>query len=118
MAISAPALRHARDIQAVFASGMVAHGRAVVLHANRRDDAGPARWAVVAGRKVGGAVRRNRAKRRLRAVLTAAELPAGLDVVAVARQPALSCPSGELRAEVVRLLQRLQGVGASVGGAA
>jgi ribonuclease P protein component len=40
---------------------------------------------VVAGRKVGGAVVRNRAKRRLRACLRDGSLPGGVDLVVTAR---------------------------------
>jgi hypothetical protein len=81
--------------------------------------------AVVASRKVGDAVRRNRAKRLLREALRAcllrdpalvAELrrrhwpdrpqPATLWVVAVARQRILSAGCGDVITEMTSLLQR------------
>jgi len=46
--------------------------------------AGPPRVGVVAGRRVGGAVVRNRVKRRLREALARAELRDGTDYVVVA----------------------------------
>ncbi len=55
-----------------------------VLSTRRRDRA---RLGIIASRRVGGAVVRNRAKRLLREAFRCrgARLPAGLDVVAVAR---------------------------------
>lgn len=59
-----------------------------------------ARWTVSAGRKVGGAVDRNRAKRRLRDAVRAVGLPGGLDVVAVARPATLTVAFPELVEQV------------------
>lgn len=67
---------------------------------------------VVAGRKVGGAVRRNRAKRRLREALRQTRLPEGLDLVVVARAEAVTAPWSALVAELDRLLVRCAGAGA------
>lgn len=47
-------------------------------------EAGPAHVGVVAGKKVGGAVVRNRAKRRLREALARVELPGGSSYIVVA----------------------------------
>ena len=70
----------------MFAAKLVAHAPAVTLHARRQDDpTAPTRWTVAAGRRVGSAVVRNRAKRRLRHAIAEAGLPLGLDVVAVAK---------------------------------
>lgn len=96
------------DIRAVFASRNVAHGAAMVVHARRRSDDGPARATVVVGRKVGDAVRRNRAKRRLRAALHQTPVPRGLDVVVVGRSPALTTDFTALTSEVARLLDRVR----------
>jgi ribonuclease P protein component len=94
-AIPSPAAAHrtarltsAADIRAVFATRSVAHGRAVVAHARDRGDEGAARATVVAGRRVGDAVRRNRAKRRIRAALAGVVVPPGTDLVLVARSEA------------------------------
>lgn len=100
-------LQLSADVRAALTSGLVAHGRVMAVHARDRGERDPARWTVVAGRKVGGAVQRNRAKRRLRATVQLVELPAGLDVVVVARQRALVAPFEELCSELERLLMRL-----------
>lgn len=97
--LQAARLRRSRELDAVFSSRLAAHGRAVVVHGRHRGDDQPARWTVVAGRKVGGAVARNRAKRRLRAALRAAALPNGWDIVAVARSRAVSARFDDLQAE-------------------
>lgn len=65
-----------------------------------------ARATVVAGRWMGPAVARNRAKRRLRAALAATAPPRGLDVVAVAAEGAGSADFGDLVDELGLLLRR------------
>jgi ribonuclease P protein component len=93
-------LRRPRDIRAVYAAGTFAHGPALTAHVRRRGDDDTARIAVVAGRKVGGAVERNRAKRRLRAALAATPLSSGTDIVVVARRPAVSVAFDRLSEQV------------------
>ena len=61
---------------------------------------GPARVGLVAGRRVGGAVARNLAKRRLRATLDRVELSDGFDYVVVATPSVATAPYGELLAWV------------------
>jgi ribonuclease P protein component len=99
-------LRLPSEIRAVFAARSSAHGRAVVVRAGARPDEDPARWTVVAGRKVGNAVQRNRAKRRIRAVLQGLTLPAGMDLVVVARSSAQTVPFSELQREVGELVAK------------
>lgn len=105
-------LRRGADVRAVLSARCVAHGPALVVHARRRDDDAPARWTVVAGRKVGDAVRRNRAKRRLRAVLDATDLPTGTDLVVIARAAAVTSAHPDLvagvEAQVDRAVARCQ----------
>ena len=65
---------------------------------------GPSRVGFAVSRQIRGAVRRNRARRRLRAAyrgLGPAKLR-GVDTVFVARAWALEAPLGELRAEMAR----------------
>ena len=66
--------------------------------------------AFVAGRRVGGAVSRNRARRILRAAWRelAPRVVAGNDVVVVARASAAGARSSELVAEVERMLVRAE----------
>ena len=101
-------LHTAGDIRAVFAARTVAHGAAMAVHARRRADDGPGRATVVVGRKIGDAVRRNRAKRRLRAALQQSPAPRGMDVVVVGRSPALTTDFAELASELTRLLDRVR----------
>lgn len=96
-----------RDVGAVLRHGSVAHGEAMVLRALARDDEDPARVAVVVSRKVGGAVQRNRARRRLRAALAELSLPTGLDFAVIARSPALVTPFADLVAQARALLSQV-----------
>ncbi len=81
-------LRSGRDIAAAMRARRAGHTPLVSVHARLREPPqGTPRATVVAGRGVGGAVVRNRAKRRLRHLIREAALPAGLDVVVVARSP-------------------------------
>lgn len=56
-----------------------------MVHAIERGDERPARVAVIASRRVGGAVQRNRAKRLLREATRHLPLRPGIDLVLVAR---------------------------------
>jgi len=96
-------LTRTSDIRAVFAARNVAHGRALSVYARQRADGGQGRAAVIAGKRVGGAVQRNRAKRRLRALVRAGGPPSGLDLVLVAAAPAVVAPFPDLTAEYDRL---------------
>ncbi len=51
---------------------------------------GLSRVGLVAGRRVGGAVARNRAKRRIRHALARAGVPSGIDLVVIARPEVLT----------------------------
>ena len=53
---------------------------------------GPPRVAFVAGKGIGNAVRRNRAKRRLRAAMARMRLRDGLTYVVIARRGAVDAP--------------------------
>jgi len=66
------------------------------------------RVGVAAGRSVGHAVQRNRAKRRLREIMRPLlpHLPAGYDLLLIARRPAAQAEFAALRQAVLLLLQR------------
>jgi len=66
---------------------------------------GSDRVAVVAGKRVGGAVQRNRARRVLRAAWRqVAETAQGRDAVLVARAPIVGAKSQDLVGEMTELL--------------
>ncbi|MFP4310379.1 MAG: ribonuclease P protein component [Nitriliruptoraceae bacterium] len=79
-------IRSGRDIARVVRSPQQRAGRLLVIHAAPRGDDEPARVAVIASRRVGGAVQRNRAKRLLREAVRHVPLPPGVDVVLIARR--------------------------------
>lgn len=102
-------LRRTRDVRAALSRGWAVHGAHAVLRARARNDEHGARWTVSASRRVGSAVRRNRAKRRLRAVMRETALPEGVDLVVIARASAVTCRYRELAADVEELVESIRG---------
>ena len=81
-------------------NAVLRHGRrvrrgGVTVVAHRRDGGLP-RIGLVVGRRVGGAVVRNRAKRRLRAAVREATLSEATDYVLIATPAVATVPFGEL----------------------
>ena len=72
------------------------------------DEAGKLRFGITAGRSVGGAVQRNRAKRLLRSGVRPLlqQVCPGWDAVLIARQPILDAPYSEIQAAIRILLKR------------
>jgi ribonuclease P protein component len=96
--VRTPAIRRAfRDAEPV-------HGKRVVLFAAP----GSGGFALVAGKKIGGAVQRNRARRVLRAALreVAPRGVEGHDVVLVAREAIRGARTQDLIMEMTELLRR------------
>lgn len=93
-------------IQRVFREGRQSYGRRVVLFVA----SGSGAFALVAGKKVGGAVQRNRARRVLRAALreVAPEGMDGHDIVLVAREAIRDARTQDLIAEMTELLGRAE----------
>lgn len=103
-------LRRGEDIARVRAEGIARNDKLFSLRALSSDE--PAvRVAVSSSRAVGNAVKRNRARRRVReAVRTALRdhsAAASMDLVLLARPAALSAAPAELRGAVERELQRV-----------
>ncbi len=67
-----------------------------------------ARVAIAAGKKLGGAVMRNRVKRKLRAAVQQiySHLPNPIDLIVIARQPALQASVTEFVEALTATLQR------------
>lgn len=100
-------LRENRCFQAVYRRGRSWADRRLALHVLRQPGAGK-RFGFVVGKKLGGAVPRNRVRRLLRAGCRSLvdQVPAGVDVVIVARAAAAEASLAELTAELRSLLQR------------
>ncbi|HEX9711833.1 MAG TPA: ribonuclease P protein component [Actinomycetota bacterium] len=96
----------------VFSEGIRAQDRAVACFALATGEQRPPRLGIAASRKVGGAVGRNRAKRRLRGAARAmiASLPAGMDVVLVAGPRVVEEPFEQLSSDVRSAIARAGGV--------
>lgn len=76
------------------------------------------RLGITAGKKIGNAVHRNRAKRLIRQAVRelAPRLPVGVDVVIVARTAIYEAKSQQVRAELEqRALRKIQALGSSGG---
>ena len=106
-------LTRSADITAVLRRGRSRSGDLLAVHVLRREgSATRARCTVVASRRVGGAVRRNRAKRLLREAARSLAWQDGLDVVLVARAACVASDLGAVGAELERLALRLDAVDA------
>lgn len=102
-------LRSSLEIEAVKREGIALRGRLCVLLALDRPGQ-PSKVGFIASRRsVGGAVQRNRARRRLREIVRrrwSHVAPTGRWLLLVAARGALVAPHPELAAEVERLLER------------
>ena len=72
------------------------------------------RFAFAVPKRVGGAVVRNRVRRRLREILRASPLLEGFDVVISVRPEAASASFERLKRELTTLLRRARLLGAAV----
>ena len=100
-----PSLRTREDFARISAKGRTRADRLMVVRfvPNARDHD---RFGISTGRRLGGAVQRNRVRRRLREILRANPNPTGhgWDVLIVARPGSVDAPFDELRDATERLL--------------
>ncbi|MFA5056446.1 MAG: ribonuclease P protein component [Dehalococcoidia bacterium] len=81
-------LKGKKEFDTVFTEGRSWANNFVVLRAVP-NSAGVNRYGIVAGRRLGSAVVRNKAKRRLRAMVSSIAVREGWDIVLVARKAAV-----------------------------
>ena len=123
-------LTRSEDVTAVLRRGRSRSGGLLAVHVHPRDSSpgtpsagtgttaggpgsvGAARLTVVASKRVGGAVRRNRAKRLLREAGRPLAWRPGLDVVLVARAACSASDVHAVGAELTRLAVQLDAVDA------
>lgn len=111
--VELPRLKRRREFLAVAGSGQRAVAPGLILQAGKpvAADTQALRVGFTASKKVGNAVARNRARRRLRAASEAVLKPhgvAGRDYVLVARQATLDRPYAALLDDLAGALKRLK----------
>lgn len=99
-------LRASSEFARVRAEGTSFPGKYVLINVLRLPDGSPWRSGLITSRKVGGAVQRNLARRRLREVIRAAMLKNGLWVVTVARWRIAEATFEDLRQDWLRTARR------------
>lgn len=99
-------LRKSADFAAARREGMSrADGRLVLLARNRGDSA-ETRFGFSVSKRIGGAVVRNKTRRRLKSAAAELSVERGWDIVFIARQGARDADFWQLRRSVRRLLRR------------
>ena len=98
-------LRRRNDFAAVYSRGRTQSNQLLVLRVLPTDRE-TTRFGFVVGKAVGGAVVRNRVKRRLREAARAMPVRSGFDLVIGARKPAADARYATLRDSLVGLFER------------
>jgi ribonuclease P protein component len=101
-------LRSGADFRRVLKEGLRLDGALFVLFALDRSQPA-ARLGLAVGRRVGDAVRRNRAKRLLREAFRAVAPERGTDLVAVGKPGLPERSADEVKRELAQRLGRLEG---------
>jgi ribonuclease P protein component len=103
-------LRTRAEYDAVQKAGRRVPSRFVTV-LGRANDLGHDRLGVIASRRVGGATRRNRAKRRIREIfrLQQSTPRRGLDFVVIARTEIAAAPFEAVQADLHSAFRRLRG---------
>ncbi len=102
-------LKHS-DFQAVYKQGRKTFSGNMTAFYRERNDGVIARVGLAVGRVLGGAVQRNRIKRRMRAAVqpNLGEITRSLDVVLHPRKAVLTMNFAELKAEVQKLFAAVE----------
>ena len=98
-------LRRRKDFAAAYRRGHVQGNQLLVIRV-RANGSGVTRFGFVAGKAIGGAVVRNRVKRRLREAARRVEIQPGFDMVIGARKPSSSAPYQKLYQSLYALSKR------------
>jgi ribonuclease P protein component len=98
-------IRRRADFEAIYESGVKVSGRLMTVFV-RRAPIGHARLGIAATRRIGGAVIRNRAKRRTRELFRNRKPAAALDIIVVPRREFPDAPYSSLEREFDALLER------------
>lgn len=105
-------LRRTRDIEIVRETGEMSSDRHFTMRA-RRNELAVVRLAVASPKSLGSAVRRSRARRRvreaIRALLRERSTAPGTDLLVVARPPAVEAPFGDVREALAKRLDAVLG---------
>ena len=101
-------LRHRSEYERVRRDGTTRHGKLLMLNVAPMQNSDPSRAGFVTSRRLGGAVVRNRVRRRLREIVRQHqhELRAGFCFVLIAKNAAVSARYRSLEDEWLRLARR------------
>ncbi len=109
-----PCLKQRGEFVRAATSGFHASAPGLVLQAYKRgelpDQAGPARIGFTTSKKVGKAVQRNRARRRLRVLaetILAAKARPGVDYVLIGRTATVDRPFADLMRDLEHVIERV-----------
>jgi ribonuclease P protein component len=103
-------LRRRGEFQRVFDAGRRAHGRylTIVFFSNGEKAGSESRLGIVASRKLGGAVVRNRAKRLIREVFRTSDAPVSQgDLVIIPKAAATKVKAQDLAGDYLSTLRRM-----------
>lgn len=108
MCAALPTLKASPEFQHIAKAGRRYHAPAFILQILKRDDDALMRVGFTASRKVGNAVIRNRAKRRLKEIVRAyikTSSPKGFDIVLIAKTAAAADDFGAMTAAFQKTLK-------------